>query len=110
MTGRKQWQREFTRNLASGETVRLAFDLDHGQVTSFLVQLECWIEGRWRPVVRYDTAHGQAHRDLLDWSGHAVEKVWLPPELDFNSALTLAERDVVENAATYRAAYEESKS
>jgi hypothetical protein len=109
MSGRREWDREFTRSLASGDTVRLAFDLDHGKVTDVLVQLECWIEGRWRPVVRYDTAHGQAHRDLLDWSGQVVEKAWLPVEMDLKKALALAERDLTDNAASFRAACERSK-
>ena len=31
------------------------------QVLEFVVQLEILTEGRWKPVVRYDTAHGFAH-------------------------------------------------
>lgn len=27
--------------------------------------------------MRYDSSHGQAHRDLLDWSGHNGEERWL---------------------------------
>ena len=37
-----------------------------GQVIEFSIQFETFINGEWLPVVRYDTSHGFAHRDLLD--------------------------------------------
>ena len=33
------------------------------------MQYETRLEGKWFPVVRYDTEHGFAHRDLLDKKG-----------------------------------------
>ena len=54
----------------------------------------------WYPIVRYDTAHGKAHRDLLhpdgrqtkDWfEGYAVEEV-----------LTIGQKDILENWHGYR--------
>jgi hypothetical protein len=71
-------------------------------VTAFTVQLECWLDDEWRPVMRYDTAHDQAHRDTLDWFGRVVGKLWLPAELDYNSALSEAIRDLSEHARTHR--------
>ena len=42
-----------------------------GRIVSFVVQYEAFIQGRWRAVVRYDTAHRFAHRDIglrpIDW-------------------------------------------
>ncbi len=35
-------------------------------VLSLVVQYETKVEENWLPVVRYDTRHGFAHRDLLD--------------------------------------------
>ena len=37
-----------------------------GQVIDFAVQYETFINGEWFPVVRYDTPHGFAHRDILN--------------------------------------------
>jgi hypothetical protein len=68
-------------------------------------QLECWIDGRWRPAVRYDTAHGGAHRDVLDWFGRVVRKDWMPTEVDYNDALRQAEADVIGRAEAYRAEF-----
>ena len=41
------------------------------EVLSFVVQYETLIEGKWFPVVRYDTTHGFAHRDLFDKRGNS---------------------------------------
>ncbi len=43
------------------------------RIVFFRVQLETLIEREWFPVVRYDTAHGFAHRDLMSRHGQ-VEK------------------------------------
>lgn len=38
---------------------------ERGAIIEFRIQYEAFIEGRWRPIVRYDNAHGQPHRDIL---------------------------------------------
>jgi hypothetical protein len=48
---------------------RVWFEVDKGQVLKFLVQLEIREQGKWNPVVRYDTAHGFAHRDTYRQMG-----------------------------------------
>lgn len=70
------------------------------RVTHFVVQLEVWRHGRWHAVVRYDTAHGFAHRDVVHPDGR-VEKLPLPIQ-EFNEALTYAELDLDANWAVYR--------
>ncbi|MFB6080698.1 MAG: hypothetical protein ABEJ81_06860 [Haloferacaceae archaeon] len=40
--------------LADRVQVRTAFSTERGEVTRFVVQLEYWLDGEWRPVVRYD--------------------------------------------------------
>jgi hypothetical protein len=42
---------------------------DRGRVVEFLIQYEAFIVGQWHPVIRYDTAHGQLHRDTLHPDG-----------------------------------------
>ncbi|MBI4826720.1 MAG: hypothetical protein HY807_09940 [Nitrospirae bacterium] len=76
---------------------------EHGKVTGFAVQYEIFIENQWMPVVRYDTAHGLAHKDLLNFDG-SKEKIFLG-EADFNEALTLADIDINENWARYKERY-----
>ena len=69
------------------------------RIVSFSVQLETLDSGEWWPVVRYDTAHGFAHRDLMDKQG-LVQKTPLF-NMDYNDALTFAENDLKANWAHY---------
>jgi hypothetical protein len=73
---------------------------EYNNVVIFLVQYELNIKGKWYPVVRYDTAHGFAHKDILSFKGEA-RKERLPFN-DFNLALTFAEKDLRYNWKEYR--------
>ncbi len=46
------------------------------RVAGFVVQYETLSEGKWLPVVRYDTAHGYAHKDLLNPDGSKEKIFW----------------------------------
>lgn len=61
-------------------------------ILEFVVQLEIRVKNKWYPVVRYDTMHGFAHKDIIHSSGK-VEKIPLPMQ-DFNEALTFAEEEL----------------
>lgn len=58
-------------------------------VKDFSVQLEIPLFGRHLAIVRYDTSHGVAHRDLLDRDGYDVDKRWFPG-VPFSAALNYA--------------------
>lgn len=72
-------------------------------VTGFSAQIEVLIGREWRAVVRYDTVHGCAHRDLLHGDG-SVEKTPLHVA-SFNDALTVAENDLRANWERYHQAF-----
>ena len=76
---------------------RVSFDLERGRILGFVVQLEYLVNEAWQPVVRYDTAHGFAHRDryLPDGTVLAHEPMVVA---DYNEALTFAADDVRANA------------
>jgi hypothetical protein len=67
-----------------------------------MVQYETTLEGRRVPVVRYDNAHGFAHRDLLNRRGQVVEKIRLANDPGPGIALNLGERDIHDNWPQYR--------
>lgn len=69
-------------------------------VLSFIVQYETKIEGRWFPVVRYDTKHGFAHRDILDKKGKKQKTPIFAK--DYSEALTFAEYDIQSNWKSYK--------
>lgn len=84
--------------------LRVVFTIDAGMVTMFVVQLEAWHEEGWRPVRRYDTAHGRPHVDVMDIRGRLREKLWL--ELPNNEALTLALSEINSNWEQFLAEFE----
>ena len=74
-----------------------------GKITDFLVQYEVLIDGKWAPVVRYDTAHGYAHKHILNPDG-SKQKVILGA-YGYEAALSLADLDINQNWKAYKARY-----
>lgn len=109
MGERETFDLEFFRQLKSGGVIRVRLNLDHGRVVDFTLQLEIFVDDRWRPVVRYDSAHGRPHRDLLDWKGHVIDKHWLASTMTNKEAVRFAERELSNNASTYISAFLERK-
>jgi hypothetical protein len=70
------------------------------EVISFTVQLEIYTKDRWQPIVRYDTAHGFTHRDIIHSNG-TKEKTPLSIS-DFKEALTFSDKDLKTNWKIYR--------
>lgn len=50
----RKYDREYRRPVAGPLQIRIGVSTDRGSVTRFLVQLEYWLDGDWRAVVRYD--------------------------------------------------------
>ena len=65
----------------------------------FSVPLEVRVEGAWREVIRYDTAHGFAHIDKYNLRGEARKERL---KLGYDEALSRAEWDIKGNWAIYR--------
>ena len=74
-------------------------ETEHGEVVKFVVQLEVLQERKWKVVVRYDCAHGFAHIDRF-WLDGSKEKI--PLNLDFKTALSLADWDIRSNWERYK--------
>jgi hypothetical protein len=96
---------QFVNDLDGENRLRVEFDVERGQVLSFVVQLEGHVEGAWQPIVRYDTAHGFAHVDVIR-PGSSTQKVRVS-EQDFAHALDVAMRDLMTNWSTYRRRFEQ---
>lgn len=78
-----------------------------GRIVFFRIQLETLIGEKWMPVVRYDSAHGFVHRDLLDKRGHVIKTPLF--NQDLNDALTFAENDLKTNWLSYRERFLEGR-
>ena len=85
------------RLLLSPHTSRLR--TQSRRVVEFVVQLEIAVRDAWKPVIRYDTAHGFAHIDRYNLRGRAKKERLA---LSFSEALTRAERDIKENWSVYQ--------
>jgi hypothetical protein len=111
MAGREERDHEFEAGLAVGVCLRYRFDTDRGQVGPFTVQLEVFDPDgrRWRPVVRYDDAHGVPHRDILDYDGSVVEKTPLRPGISNKQAMEEGARDIRAHFRTYIEAFWRTK-
>ena len=96
---------EFRRLFDDQNAARVRFETERNRVLGFMVQLECLFGEEWHPVVRYDTAHGFAHRDILRPSGETEKSA--TPVRDYNEALTFAIQDLGANWGIYRRRYEQ---
>src|SRR4030067_3369398 len=56
------------------DRLRVIARKDKGEILEFVAQYEALISGEWRPVVRYDTAHGFAHRDIIRANGEVLKQ------------------------------------
>lgn len=63
--------------------------------------MEIWFNNNWLPIIRYDTAHGFAHKDVISIKDKA-RKTALDNIKDFGEALTFAENDIKSNWELYR--------
>lgn len=75
-----------------------------GQICSFAVVLVAFIDGVETCITRYDTAHGQAHRDVLGKRSGLIEKDWLL-NLTTKEAFEYALVDLKENHERYIESY-----
>ena len=94
---------EFIRWLSSYDRSRQKLTTEKGQVIRFVVQYEAYIEGKWRAIVRYDTAHGYFHKDIIHPDG-STRKTRLPG-VEFADAFTQAELDIKMSWRRYRQTY-----
>jgi len=89
---------------------RTAFSTEHGEVTRFVIQLEYWLDGDWREVVRYDhdrdapgghdvTDEG-LHRDVYR-DGKKYDTEGISPPIPANKAFDHAEEDLREDVQLF---------
>lgn len=100
-------QVEYVIRIGTSDRYRHLHIKDKDKIVFFRVQYETKVDNVWYPVVRYDTAHGFVHRDLLNIKGD-VKKTPLFNQ-DFNDALTFAENDLKSNWEHYKLGFTEEK-
>jgi hypothetical protein len=91
---------EYVIRLGAFDRYRHNHIREKGKVVYFRIQYETMMGSKWYPVVRYDTAHGFAHRDLINKKGEVVKTPLFIS--DYNDALTFAESDLKANWEIYK--------
>ena len=76
---------------------------ENGEIVSFTVQYETLVGDEWRAVVRYDSAHGVAHKDVLDTKGR--EEKHLLGVGSLKEAIAIADADIQQNWERYKARF-----
>lgn len=97
--------KEFFRQLGTKGTDRLRTRIvtQKGEITDLMIQYEARIKDEWHPIVRYDTAHGFPHRDVLYPNGK-IDKYALDfPNLEM--VLQFAEQDLQDRWQWYKEKY-----
>ena len=110
MSWRDDWETTkyiVTLDLSAGghNRMRVRIRAERRVITRFSVQYETDIDETTYPVVRYDTAHGFAHRDLLDRNGRNVDKLYLGEAAQFAQVLDDAIADIKANWSAYLMAF-----
>ena len=65
---------EYVIPLGENARKRHYHETDKYKVTSFVVQMEVFINGQWKVVIRYDCAHGFPHLDQYHLDGRKIKK------------------------------------
>lgn len=91
---------EYVFRLGPSDRYRHLHIKEKGKIIFFRAQYETKINDIWYPVVRYDTAHGFAHRDSLNIKGHMIKTPLF--KQNYNDALTFAENDLKSNWEYYK--------
>ena len=96
-------EKSFVIQLGPRDRIRHRRSIERGQVRAFTVQYEARFNDEWESIVRYDTAHGFAHRDILHPDGHADKQKMAVDDL--NAAYTWAAANIRRNWQRYREQY-----
>jgi hypothetical protein len=99
-------KKDYIKNLGQRNRLRISFVTERGRVVAIdVIQYEAEIGGRWLALVRYDTAHGYLHRDVMYPDG-SREKLRIPTT-DLARALNEAIEELERQWSFYRRVYEE---
>ena len=91
-------QTEFVVILDDRVRKRHVHTVEKGEVVNFAVQLEVFVKGAWKTVIRYDCAHGFSHIDKYDIHGNKTKELL---NLSYKNALTMADYDLNNNWEKY---------
>ena len=84
----------------STDRLRVSAQKEKGIILEFVVQYEALMSDQWQPIVRYDTAHGFAHKDIMKANGKTIKQPLFFET--YNLAFTYTTIDLKLNWKKYR--------
>ena len=96
-------EKSYVLIVGATDRIRVWFKKDRGKIIEFVVQYETLLRGKWQAVIRYDTAHGEPHTDVIRPDGTKDKRLLHFP--NFNDAFSYAEEDIKANWEQYRQRY-----
>ena len=99
--------KDFVIRRAADVRERRRFEGEGGKIVSFRVQLEVRVEGEWKPVIRWDNAHGFVDCDRYSLKGARTKTIL---NLATEEGLSLAQNDLNRNWREYRRRFLEGLS
>jgi hypothetical protein len=86
--------------LENNAEIHVYFETLNGIIINFVAKLVLIQDGGYREIIRFDSAHGCPHKDIIDEDGNVIRKVWFE-FIDNNDGLNLAVKDVKDNCEMY---------
>jgi len=88
----------------SADRLRVYVRKEKGEILEFVIKYEALISEKWQAIVRYDTAHGFAHRDIIKPNGEIIKHPLFFET--YNLAFTFANLDLKANWKQYKDNFE----
>jgi len=76
-------------DLLKGAAIQVYFETASGIIINFVAKLVFELNKRDYEIIRFDTAHGCPHKDVLNVEGKLIRKIWYD-FLDYKQALDVA--------------------
>jgi hypothetical protein len=87
----------YSIRLSEDAEIQVFFQTAQGLIVNFVVKLIYRVGEKYYEVVRFDSAHGCPHKDVLDSDGSVRRKIWFKL-LGNKQGLDLAIRDLRDNS------------
>lgn len=89
------------------DILEVHLELEGRELKNFSIQYKAFIKGKWRAVIRYDTAHGHLHVHR-GWRGGEIEPLPQLQGLPYKSSLPWVKDDLKKNWEKYRTLVEDT--
>ncbi len=99
-------EEKWTNRLTHQDRVEVRLVKDKTVIIDFSVQYVAQIQGKWYPIIRFDTAHGKPHLDISKPDGSFEKRNFPHPYFDYRDAFNRAITEVNQRWTEFRQRFE----